>query len=310
MPDSGQEQRHGAIPRTVASFFSGGGGGTTGLIRAGWTPVSYSEIDAFCNAILATHWPEVPNVGDITTVDPSDIPDATLWMGGFPCQDLSLAGPRRGLRHDDGSLTRSGLAFTFLDLVEARRPRAFLLENVSGLLSSSHGLDLLALQDQVGELGYSCAWRVLDSQYAGVPQRRRRVFLLALDLERHPDEFLPGEVLGVTSTCTRDHQQEREAWEAAAPAPAGSVDLYNSTAAFGQWKQGDIAGALSRRDYKSTNHILVGTSPDTNGGGAPVRMARWVHDPEGMDSQRYQVIGNGAVAPVIEWIGRRLSEAL
>ena len=102
-------------------------------------------------------------------------PGATLWSGGFPCQDLSVAGKRAGLAG-----ARSGLAYTFLDLVERHRPPAILLENVPGLLSSNGGKDLGALLGRLGELGYWWAYRILDAQFFGVPQRRRRVFICAL----------------------------------------------------------------------------------------------------------------------------------
>ena len=313
MSDTGDIQRSGTVPRTVASFFSGGGGATLGLVRAGWEPVAFSEIERFPIAVLKTHWPEVPNIGDITAVGPDDVPDATLWMGGFPCQDLSLAGPRRGLRNADGSLTRSGLAFAFLGLAAQRRPPVLLLENVSGLRSSNNGRDLLALLDQVGDIGYSVAFRELDSQWAGVPQRRKRVFLLAFDLERYPDEYLPGEVLGIASCCPRDHQQEREAWQAATSGPEGSpgVGFFNATAAFGQWAGPDIiAGTVSRRDYKSPNHLVVGPQAHPYGGGETDGIPGRVHDPQGLDSHRFKVIGNGVVATMSQWIGQRLDARL
>lgn len=113
----------------------------------------------------------------IARADGLDWRQATLWTGGFPCQDLSTAGRRAGLAGE-----RSGLAFAFLDLVERWRPRWFLLENVPGLLSSppeNPGADLYTLQRVVAELGYGMARRVFDARYFGVAQRRRRLFLLA-----------------------------------------------------------------------------------------------------------------------------------
>ncbi|MCI0347243.1 MAG: DNA (cytosine-5-)-methyltransferase [Chloroflexi bacterium] len=161
-------------PLTHASFFSGAGGLDHGLERAGWTTLSLAEIDPYACAVLAERFPGVTNLGDITTIDPEDIPDATLWSGGFPCQDLSKAGKRRGFGGD-----RSVLAFAFLDLVERRRPRWFILENVDGLLTSNDGRDLARLVGEVDGLGYGLAWRVLDAQWFGVAQRRRRVFIVA-----------------------------------------------------------------------------------------------------------------------------------
>lgn len=158
----------------------------------------------------------------------SDWHTATLWTGGFPCQDLSVAGKRKGLAG-----ARSGLAFTFLDLVERHRPPLILLENVSGLLSSNGGADLLALAGRLVELGYGWAFRVLDAQFFGVPQRRRRVFILALRCgDDDPDGRVAAEraaaVLAVGSRCGRDHQAEREARTSVAGRVAHGIDAVGS----------------------------------------------------------------------------------
>ena len=190
---------------THASFFSGVGGLDLGFERAGIRTVSVSEIDPFARSILASRFPGVPQLGDIValadhelsgvvqqpadalqrrggpadseggTTSSVDWRNADIWSGGFPCQDLSVAGKRKGFT--DGE--RSVLAFTFLNLVERFRPRWLVLENVPGLLSSNNGRDLARLLREMDELGYGVSWRTLDARYFGVPQRRRRVFLVA-----------------------------------------------------------------------------------------------------------------------------------
>ncbi len=157
-----------------ASFFSGVGGLDLGFERAGIETVSVSEIDPYASMVLSERFPGAPNLGDITEIDANDIPEADIWSGGFPCQDLSVAGKRAGF---EGK--RSSLAFTYLDLVERRRPRWLVLENVPGLFSSNQGRDFLRLLGEMDDLGYSIAWRTLDARYFGVPQRRRRVFIVA-----------------------------------------------------------------------------------------------------------------------------------
>jgi DNA (cytosine-5)-methyltransferase 1 len=157
-----------------ASFFSGVGGLDLGFERAGIETVSVSEIDPYANSVLAERFPGAPNLGSITEINADDIPEADIWSGGFPCQDLSVAGKRAGF-----SGKRSSLAFTFLGLVEQRRPRWLVLENVPGLFSSNQGRDFLRLLSEMDELGYSVAWRTLDARYFGVAQRRRRVFIVA-----------------------------------------------------------------------------------------------------------------------------------
>jgi DNA (cytosine-5)-methyltransferase 1 len=156
-----------------ASFFSGAGGLDIGFERAGIRTVSHSEIDPYASAVLKRHWPDTPNLGDITAINWEDIPNAEIWSGGFPCQDLSNAGKRAGFGGQ-----RSSLAFTFLDLVERARPRWVVLENVAGLFTSNNGADFRRLIGEIAELGYGVAWRVLDARHFGVAQRRRRVFIV------------------------------------------------------------------------------------------------------------------------------------
>ena len=248
---------------THASFFSGVGGLDLGLERAGWRTVSFSEIDPYASAVLAERWPGVVNLGDIVRLagrsargDGShgaeserdgnaahhgDWTSATLWSGGFPCQDLSVAGKRAGFglrtpsergqpdagqgqgQPDRGragpafdAATRSGLAFAFLDLVERHRPPAILLENVPGLLSSHGGKDFAALLSRLAELGYWWAYRILDAQYFGVPQRRRRVFICALHAGAGFGADSAAAVLSVGSRCdghsaAGDQERERTA---------------------------------------------------------------------------------------------------
>ena len=165
-----------------ASFFSGAGGLDLGFERAGITTVSVSEIDPYANAVLAERFPGAPNLGSITEVEANDIPEADIWSGGFPCQDLSTAGKRAGFAGQ-----RSSLAFKFLNLVEQRRPRWLVLENVPGLFTSNHGRDFAHLLNEMDQRGYGYAWRTLDAQHFGVPQRRRRVFIVAADNDTFND---------------------------------------------------------------------------------------------------------------------------
>ena len=169
-----------------ASFFSGVGGLDLGFERAGIETVSVSEIDPYANTVLAERFPDAPNLGSITEVEANDIPEADIWSGGFPCQDLSVAGKRAGFAGK-----RSSLAFTFLDAVEQRRPRWLVLENVPGLFSSNKGADFGRLLYEMEQLGYGVSWRTLDARYFGVAQRRRRVFIVAsLESDRAAEVLL------------------------------------------------------------------------------------------------------------------------
>lgn len=167
---------------THASFFSGIGGFDVGMERAGFRTVSHSEVKPYSCAVLETHWPDVPNLGDLNTLCPDGegdhdcvIPRATVWTGGFPCSDFSIMGRRKGLLGGN----RSSLGLVFLDLVRRHRPEFVVLENVPGLLTSGEGRDLGTLLGLLVDIGYGWSFRLLDARDFGLPQARRRLFIVA-----------------------------------------------------------------------------------------------------------------------------------
>ncbi|MFN7341282.1 MAG: DNA cytosine methyltransferase [Opitutia bacterium] len=139
----------------------------------GWRAAFFSEIEAFPRAVLHHRFPHVPLHGDFTTIKADEYEPIDLLVGGTPCQSFSIAGLRGGLGDDRGNLS-----LQFLRLADRTRARWVLWENVPGVLSSFQGRDFGAIVTGLVELGYGCAWRVLDAQYFGVAQRRRRVFLV------------------------------------------------------------------------------------------------------------------------------------
>ena len=139
----------------------------------GWRAAFFSEIEAFPRAVLHHRFPHVPLHGDFTTIKGDEYEPIDLLVGGTPCQSFSIAGLRGGLDDDRGNLS-----LEFLRLARRTRARWVLWENVPGVLSSFEGRDFGAIITGLVELGYGCAWRVLDAQYWGVAQRRRRVFLV------------------------------------------------------------------------------------------------------------------------------------
>lgn len=153
------------------SLFSGIGGFDLGFERAGMDCVWQIEIDKECNRVLAKQFPSIERFDDVSKVE--RLPGVDVFCGGFPCQDLSVAGKREGLAGE-----RSGLWFEFLRIVKSNLPRFVVIENVPGLYSSDGGSDFAIIVRGLVECGYCVAWRVLDSQYDGVAQRRRRVFIV------------------------------------------------------------------------------------------------------------------------------------
>lgn len=154
------------------SLFSGIGGFDLAFERAGMTCAWQCEIDAAARNVLRQHF-NAPIIGDVRNVRPDTVSPVDLICGGFPCQDVSIAGKRAGLAGE-----RSGLWFEFHRVIAEIRPQWVVVENVPGLLSSNGGRDFAAIVRGLVECGYGVAWRVFDAQYFGVAQRRRRVFVV------------------------------------------------------------------------------------------------------------------------------------
>ncbi len=164
------------------SVCSGIEAATVAWHRLGWEPVGFSEIEPFPSAVLAHHYPHVPNFGDMTKFQewPLDAGAIDLLVGGTPCQSFSVAGLRQGLRDPRGNLM-----LTYLAIAARLRPRWVVWENVPGVLSSNGGRDFGSFLGGLAELGYGISYRVLDAQWCrthghprAVPQRRRRVFVV------------------------------------------------------------------------------------------------------------------------------------
>ncbi len=171
----------------VGSLFAGIGGFDLGFLRAGFTVAWCVEYDKHAQAVLRARFPDATIYGDIREVDETKLEPVDVICGGFPCQDVSVAGKRAGLAGQ-----RTGLFYDAMRIVRAVNPSVLVLENVPGLLSSNHGLDFAAVLREVGE-GWNCeevAWRILDSQYFGVAQRRNRVFVVASAAVGHAEQIL------------------------------------------------------------------------------------------------------------------------
>ena len=220
--------------KTVGSMFSGIGGFDLGFERAGFRIAWCIEFDKAAQAVLRKRFPYAKIYGDIREVDALELERVDVICGGFPCQDLSVAGKRAGLV---GS--RSGLFHDAIRIVRAIKPAIVLLENVPGLLSSNQGHDFATVIRELGE-GWPCAevaWRVLDSQYFGVAQRRRRVFIVASSAIGHAEQVLAL----AESVCGNPPTRQPKGQDFAASSQ-GSV------ANGGQWWDGrDEAASLTTR---------------------------------------------------------------
>ena len=250
------------------SLFSGVEGFGIGFARAGIETVLQAEQDPWCLEVLARHYPETERVTDVRLVGrhierggESDHGvrggrGADLVYGGFPCQDVSVAGKRAGL---DGA--RSGLWFEFHRVLRELRPRWAVIENVPGLLSSNQGRDFAVILDGLDELGFDVAWAVLDAQHFGVPQRRRRVFIVAGPRGRGPEQ-----VLSLCEGCGGNPA----AGEAAGEGVAGTLGGGSADSSRGYRNDLDGNGAFistipiqdAREVDKQQNGIGIGSDGD------------------------------------------------
>lgn len=196
---------------TLGSFFDGIGGSLLAAEHAGITPVWASEIEPFPCSVTKKHFPNVMHMGDITKINPDTLPPVDIICAGSPCQDLSIAGKRKGLDGERSGLFKTAISIFHQMRERTGRPRFFVWENVPGAFSSNKGMDFRAVLEEIGQTEIpmppngrwanaglaelpkcDIAWRVLDAQYWGVPQRRRRIFLVA-DFAAH--DRRAGEIL-------------------------------------------------------------------------------------------------------------------
>ena len=244
------------------SLFSGIEAASCAWETLGWEPIAFSEIDPFPKAVLANRYPGVPDLGDITKIDWSQYAgSADIVVGGSPCQSFSIAGSRTGLKG------ASGLMWEYVRAVQAISPEWFVWENVPGALSSSHGDDFRCLLQSMDDLGYGLAWRVLDAQFFGVAQRRRRVFLVG-----HFGDQRAAEVLFEREGLRWDTPSSREKREAltrratsSAGITVGSVWCASdsgSNSAVGK----DIAPTLTVHDSRSASYVVRMRSGKPGGG--------------------------------------------
>jgi DNA (cytosine-5)-methyltransferase 1 len=219
----------------------------------GWESVAYSEIEPFPCKVLQHHYPDVPNLGDMTKFKEWPDADVDVFVGGTPCQSFSVAGLRKGL--DD---PRGNLMLTYLAIAKRYRPNWLVWENVPGVLSSAGGRDFGSLLGGLAECGYGFAYRVLDAQYFGVAQRRRRVFVVG-----YLGDWRPAAAVLFERYSLQGHPApSREKGKTIAPTikasvGTGGVDVEHPMVAV---LHSEISPALKARDHK-------GPSSDGDGDG-------------------------------------------
>ena len=319
----------------------------------GWKAAWLSEIEPFPSAVLAHHYPDTPNLGDMTLLPArilaGEVEAPDLFCGGTPCQAFSVAGLRNSL--DDA---RGNLSLVFCEIANAidhaRSVRGLdksiiFWENVPGVLSTkdnAFGCFLAGLAGEDNPLepprgkwtnsGYvlgpkrAVAWRLLDAQYFGVAQRRKRVFVVA----SARDDFDPAAVLFEFDGVRRDTAPSREAGERIAPCvtngppfsrtgnervEAEAMVVAARKVAFGEYSVDGTASAMKARDYKDATDLVAGALAVRRL--TPTECERLQGFPDNYtniknncpDAPRYKALGNSWAVPVVRWIGERIAKA-
>jgi DNA (cytosine-5)-methyltransferase 1 len=272
----------------VLDLFSGIGGFSLGLERAGMRTVAFCEIDAFCRRVLAKHWPEVPCYGDVRTLTAerlqADGISVDVICGGFPCQGISEAGLRQGL-----SDPRSGLWREYARIIGDVRPRFVVVENVSELLRNGYGMG--EVLGDLAKIGYDAEWHSIPAIAVGADHIRERIWIIA-----YPD-----------STGREPLHVERGKQRQAQMGEDAAADHADHNGARSPW--GLPTGAL-REDARAISPrlglalSLAPAFPELDGAGSPVLGRGEDGIPDRVD--RMHAIGNSVVPQIPEIIGRAI----
>jgi DNA (cytosine-5)-methyltransferase 1 len=290
------------VKPTFGSFFAGIGGFDMGMEQAGWKCEFQIEWDKYCRSVLDLHWSDVEKWGDIQNVDGRFLPPVDCIIFGSPCQDLShQAVKRKGLA---GS--RSGLFFEAIRVIKEMRdatngvyPRWIVWENVAGALNSNRGADFGKVLDTMAEAGaVVIEWKLLDSKYFGVPQVRRRVFVVA-GFNSDSSDPSSCEVFSLNQISKRDLFKGDE------------ITFYRSHGRLDHFSVGltpplktvstvcIVSETLRPRQLTPLECERLQGYPDDH--------TRWGSDGvEQSNAQRYKQVGNGVTTPVARWVGEQL----
>jgi DNA (cytosine-5)-methyltransferase 1 len=286
------------------SLFSGIEAASLAFEPLGWKPKWFSEIDPFCCKVLSTRWNNIPNLGDIT--NPNLNPEyVDLIVGGSPCPSFSLSGKRKGMLDPRGKLT-----LRYIEIINLVKPKWFIWENVPGVLSSNNGEDFKVVIDEMVKCGYGLSWRVLDARCFGLPQSRKRIYMVG-----RLGAKCPPEILFETQSDQESPQQHEQGGKIIASANSDLdgipiclrgrehgtmiefMDYFGCLRAMGGYARnfvwdGHSIRSLTPNEYErlqgmSGTHTLIEGADDDN---------------------RFKAAGNSMAVPVVRWIGERIQK--
>jgi DNA (cytosine-5)-methyltransferase 1 len=301
----------------AVSLFSGIGGFEIAFQRVGIQTVATSEIDKSAQGVLKHHFPESKHFGDVTKVSGNDfrtagfVPDRGILVGGFPCQDLSLAGKGAGLAGG-----RSELYWEIPRLLEELSPKYFIVENVPGLLYSDEGRDFGAILGSLVVLGYGVSYRILDSRFFGVPQHRRRIFIVGRLGDNGESS---ARILSLAEGVPRDTPGVTKKQEAVTDDFGRRIEVARIKQ-FGYYEVDGTFSSLKRRDFKGPTDLVFGNGvrrltplEHERLQGFPDDWTKYRTEENGnvkkqIDRTRYQQLGNAVTVPVVQWIAEQILE--
>lgn len=285
-------------------LFSGIGAFELGLQQAGFNISAYCEIEEHCLKVLRKNFPNAEEFTDVKYLHPEYY---DVMCGGFPCQDISIAGKNKGLLEGENS----SLWRDYRNCIELGKPQYVIIENVSALLS--RGLEII-LQD-LAEIGYDATWTTLDSKYFGVPQRRRRVYIVGVrdgipegtDLLQHKQRHTSNKKL-TEELSTFDGSFQ---WDFKESSGKRDPFTFLTRQRSDQFSELGLSGTLAKRDWKSYTDLIV-----TKGGARkvmPIERLRLQGLPDDWwdgcgltDKEKYTC--NGMTVPVVKWLGECIKE--
>ena len=319
---------------TLGSLFDGLGGWQFAAVRNGVKPIWSSEIEKFCIALTKERFPDTIQLGDITKIDGAKIQPVDIICMGSPCQDLSVAGKREGLKGE-----RSGLFRTAIDVVRSMRdatnglyPKVVIWENVPGAFTSNEGMDFRAVLEEFTECEIpmpkserwasarmvrsrrcDVAWRCFDAQYWGVPQRRNRIFLVA---DFREAGRCAAEILFKCESLQVDTPQSKGKGKEVAGCVTDYIETVYEEHEFGGWRECRKGATLRAGKCGIENIVSANTRPGVRRltprecerlQGLPDNYTL-IDDKSCSDSARYKALGNGMAQPCADFVIRRIVE--
>lgn len=302
------------------SLFSGIEAVSVAAKSLNWQAVAFSEIADFPCEVLKYHYPSIQNLGDVKNINGEKYNGTVdIIIGGSPCQNFSIAGNRKGLYGE-----HSSLAWEFIRILSEVQPKWFLWENVPGTLSTNNGEDFKQLLTELSKLGYGLAWRVLDAQYFGVPQRRRRIFLVGYFGDWRPPVAVLFERKSLSSNFAKSGKKE---YCSARTVPdchkkangIGDIQIYDIQQRSDVLRKCNIIPTLTSRMGTGGNNIPLINNNKIIRKLTPFECERLQGFPDNYTDipykgkkhsplyKRYEAIGNSMAVPVIEWILKRIT---